>query len=115
VRDVLLIVDVLDDFAHEDGAELLASFRDRHPALVGLLERPRTDGTPVVFANDNRGLWDGDVDRLVRAALDGPAGELIGQVAPRPGDRFLIKPMYTGPPSDSIRSSRRRTPSSYGS
>ena len=29
VRDVLVIVDVLNDFSHEDGADLLDSFRER--------------------------------------------------------------------------------------
>ena len=36
-KDVLLLVDVLDDFAHEHGPELLASLSERQPALVQLL------------------------------------------------------------------------------
>ena len=40
VRDALLLVDVIQDFRHEDGERLLASFRRRHAALT-----PTTEGT----------------------------------------------------------------------
>jgi nicotinamidase-related amidase len=95
MRDVLLVVDVLNDFAHEDGPALLVSFRERHAALVNLLERARAAEIPIVFANDNRGVWDGDAGGLVRTALDGPAGDLVREIAPRPDDRFVIKPKYS--------------------
>jgi nicotinamidase-related amidase len=95
MRDVLLIVDALNDFAHEDGADLLESFRKSHAPLVKLLGRARASNIPVVFANDNRDIWDGDVNHLVRTAVDGPAGDLLEDIRPRPGDRFVIKPRYS--------------------
>ena len=94
-RDVILVVDVLDDFEHEDGAALLASFAERQPALAELLERARFNETPIVYANDNKGKWDGDVSRLVKRALTGPGGMLIRDVVPQAGDRFLVKPRYS--------------------
>src|SRR5919108_6446634 len=95
MRDALLLVDVISDFAHEDGEALLASFRERHAALVSVLERARKHDVPVVYANDNRGAWDGDVNRLVRQAIEGRGGDLVAQVAPREGDRFVVKPRYS--------------------
>jgi len=53
-------------------------------------------GIPVIYANDNRGVWDGDRDRLVREALDGLASDVVQAVAPREGDRFVVKPRYSG-------------------
>ena len=45
MRDVLLVVDVLDDFGHEDGEKLLASFARRRESLVSLLtEAPAWPG-----------------------------------------------------------------------
>ena len=97
MRDALLLVDVINDFRHDDGDRLLASFRQRHGGLVRALERARAGGVPVVYANDNRGVWDGDASRLVREAVDyGGGGELVGAVAPRAGDRFVVKPRYSG-------------------
>jgi nicotinamidase-related amidase len=95
MRDVVLIVDVLDDFGHADGDALLASFAERQEALVALLDSARARGVDIVYANDNKGVWDGDARRLVEVAVAGPGGELIGEVVPGAGERFVVKPRYS--------------------
>jgi nicotinamidase-related amidase len=95
VRDALLLVDVVQGFEHEDAEELLASFRARHAGFVRALQQARSDGIPVVYANDNFGVWDGDAPRLVREALEGPGGELVRRIAPREGETFVVKPRYS--------------------
>jgi nicotinamidase-related amidase len=96
VKDALLLVDVIQDFRHENGDALLESFRSRQPALLAAIEDARRAELPIVYANDNHGVWDGDAGSLVgRAVEDGRAGELVEAVAPRPGDRFVIKPRYS--------------------
>jgi nicotinamidase-related amidase len=95
VRDALLIVDVFQDFEHEDGDSLLRSFRARQPALVRALGDARASGVPVVYANDSHGVWDGDAPRLVRTAAEGRGGSLLQALAPREGDRFVVKPRYS--------------------
>jgi nicotinamidase-related amidase len=95
MRDAMLLVDVLDDFRHEDGDRLLASFRERFPALERRLLAARSARVHVVFANDNKGIWDGDGRALVRRALDGPAGDLISRIAPSGDDRLVVKPRYS--------------------
>ncbi|HYH61998.1 MAG TPA: isochorismatase family cysteine hydrolase [Solirubrobacterales bacterium] len=93
--EVLLLVDVLDDFAHEDGDELLSSLAERHGRLVSLLASARGAGTAIVFANDNKGRWDSDLHALIRQALAGPGGALMHALVPLPGERFVIKPRYS--------------------
>jgi len=95
VKDALLLVDVLNDFEHEDGDALLASFRSRHVKLVAAVERARADDVPVLYANDNHGVWDGDARSLVERAVAGKAGELVRQIAPRDGEPFVVKPRYS--------------------
>ena len=96
MTDALLLVDVIKDFRHEDGDRLLESYRERFDALEATLEQARTDGVLVIYANDNAGIWDGDAPRLVRQAVkEGLAGDLVAQVAPREGDRFVVKPRYS--------------------
>jgi nicotinamidase-related amidase len=93
VRDALLLVDVLQDFRHEDADALLLSFRERYAALVAALEQARRRELPVVYANDNFGDWHGDASRLVREAIEhGRAGELVAAIAPGDDDRFIVKP-----------------------
>ena len=94
-RDVLLLVDVLADFEHEDGAKLLESFAERQPALVEVLDRARKSNTPIVFANDNKGHWDGDAARLIEGALRGPGGAFVRDVSPQVGEFFVVKPRYS--------------------
>jgi nicotinamidase-related amidase len=108
MRDVLLIVDVLGDFSHEDGEELLASLGERHEALVEVLAAAREADVPVVYANDSKGTWDGDARSLVERALATPGGWLVRDLLPQPGERFVIKPRYS-------RSTTRRSTSSSGS
>jgi len=49
-----------------------------------------------VYANDNKGVWDGDARGLVRKAIEeGLGGELVAGIAPQPDDRFVVKPRYS--------------------
>jgi nicotinamidase-related amidase len=95
VRDALLLVDVVNSFEHEDGDRLLASFRERLPGLRETLARARAAGIPVVYANDSAGRWDSDAPGLVREALAGLGGDEVGEVAPQPDDRVVLKPRYS--------------------
>jgi len=95
VRDALLLVDVLNDFEHEDGEKLLESFRSRHDGFVAALERARADGLTVVYANDTYGDWRGNGPALVQRALEGRGGELVEAIAPDEDDCFVIKPRYS--------------------
>jgi nicotinamidase-related amidase len=93
--DGLVLVDVINDFRHEDGDALLASFRARQSGLVAALERSR-GRIPVIYANDDAGRWDGDAPGLVRAATtSGRGAELVEPLAPRSGDHFIFKPRYS--------------------
>jgi nicotinamidase-related amidase len=96
VRDVLLVIDVIDDFRHEDGDQLLASFREKLGALRTVLDAARRQGIPVVYANDNRGVWDGDAQRQIRDAIDhGLGGDVIAALRPQEGESFVVKPRYS--------------------
>jgi len=96
VKDALLVVDVIQEFRHEGAEGLLAAFRERHGALLAAIEDARRRGLPVVYANDNFGTWDGDASSLVRRAVEqGRAGQLVKAIAPRDGDRFVVKPRYS--------------------
>jgi len=95
MKDALLLVDVINDFRHEDGDTLLESFRVRHGALVRALEAARAQNAPVIYANDNFEVWDGNAPRLLEEARRGRAGDLVEVIAPSPDDRFVVKPRYS--------------------
>jgi nicotinamidase-related amidase len=94
--DVLLVVDVINDFRHEDGERLLASFRERHDGMERAIAAARAADVPVVYVNDDQDRWDSDAPGLVRAATNGsPGAAIVARLAPRSGDRVLLKHRYS--------------------
>jgi nicotinamidase-related amidase len=93
--DALLVVDVLDDFDHEGGGPLLASFRERGPTIARAIATAREAGVPVVYVNDDRDRWDSDAPALACEAGDGPGGDVIRQLLPQEGDHVLLKHRYS--------------------
>ena len=94
--DALVLVDVINRFDHEDGDDLLRSFRERLPTLRAAIAKAREHGVPVVYVNNTEGRWDSDAPGLVRAAIEtGHGGPEVAAVAPEPGDRFVLKPRYS--------------------
>jgi nicotinamidase-related amidase len=95
VNDCLLLVDVFSTFDHADGRRLLTSLRERRQGFADALAGARERALPVLFANDTFGVWDGDVRALVGRALEGPGGDVLRELEPRPGEAFLVKPRYS--------------------
>jgi nicotinamidase-related amidase len=94
--DALLVVDVINDFTHEDGQRLLESFRERLPAMTTAIAAARAAGVPVVYVNDDHGRWDSDAPGLVRSVThSGRADEVVRELAPEPGTYFLLKHRYS--------------------
>jgi nicotinamidase-related amidase len=95
MRDALLVIDAINEFDHEDGDVLLASFRKRLPGLRDALAGARGGAVPVVYVNDQFGRWDGDAPGLVRRALAGKGGDVIAAAAPGVGEAMILKPRYS--------------------
>jgi nicotinamidase-related amidase len=96
VRDALLVIDAITDFRHPDGGELLASFRNRQPALRQAIGAARSRGVPVIYVNDSHDAWDPDVEGWIRRTVErSGARDLLEAIAPRSGDAFLRKPRYS--------------------
>jgi nicotinamidase-related amidase len=96
MNDVLVVVDVINTFAHDDAAALLSSFRERLPTMVETLDAARAEDLPIVYVNDASDGWDGDAPGLVRRAIDrGSGGDVVAALAPMPGERFVFKPQYS--------------------
>ena len=89
------MVDVLATFDHEDGASLLASFRERGTQMAAALAAARSAGIAVIYVNDDRDRWDSDAPALGREAASGPGGDVVAPLLPQPGDRVLLKHRYS--------------------
>ena len=94
MRDALLLVDVFDDFEHDHGYALRASFLERLPALQEVVETARAIPLPVIYANDRHGRWHGDRGRFL-AELGVDADARAAMLAPAPEDAFFFKDHYS--------------------
>jgi nicotinamidase-related amidase len=64
--------------------------------MIEAIALARAAKIPIVYVNDQRGRWDADAPRLVRAALDEQrSGQAIAALAPERGDLFVLKPRYS--------------------
>ena len=94
--DTLVVIDVINNFRHEDGEQLLASFRDRLPVMQATIAKARAGGIPVVYVNDALDRWDSDAPGLIRAVLEsGEGGSIVKSLAPGLGDHVLLKHRYS--------------------
>jgi nicotinamidase-related amidase len=95
-RQALLVVDVINDFAHDGADALLESFHGCATGMEAALEGARRAGIHVVYVNDAKDRSDGDGPAHVRDAIEhGRGGEVIGRLAPRPSELFFYTRRYS--------------------
>ena len=94
----LLLIDVINSFEFDRGADLLRYAEPIAPKISALKRRAREAGVPVIYVNDNFGRWQSNFDQLVRYCLqpDVPGRGFVGQLVPEPEDYFVLKPKHSG-------------------
>jgi nicotinamidase-related amidase len=97
-RTVLLILDMISDFAFPDGKAVLRSARQIAPRIVSLKARAAKARIPTIYVNDNLGRWRSDLNALlVRCAREEAMGcDVVQQIAPAANDFVLLKPKHSG-------------------
>jgi nicotinamidase-related amidase len=94
-RDALIVVDMLNDYDHEDADLLAASVRDSLPNMRRMIEAARESDTLLAYVNDCHGDWSADSRSLTERARAGRAPELIDPIAPTDEDPFFIKARHS--------------------
>lgn len=94
----LLIIDLISDFAFEDGDTLARAARRIVDRVAQLAERAHRAGVPVIYVNDNRGRWRSDRTELIERCLrkDSRGRALVERLAPEAEDYFIFKPKHSG-------------------
>lgn len=95
---VLLLIDVINDFAFPEAPALLRHARPMARALRCLAGRARSAGVPVVYVNDNFGRWRSDFAKIVRrcTARATRGHDVTRLLVPQPSDYFVLKPKHSG-------------------
>jgi nicotinamidase-related amidase len=94
-RAALLIVDMLNDYEHEDGERLRESAATVVPVIGRLIDRARRSDVPVIWINDNHGQWSAGRAELVESARAGAGADLVDPVAPPDDAPFVVKSRHS--------------------
>jgi nicotinamidase-related amidase len=96
---VLLLIDVINDFEFDEGAEDLLRYAVPAAKRIAKLKVRATEaGIPSIYVNDNFGKWRSDFRALVAHCIDDdtrgrPVTELL---KPTGEDYFVLKPKQSG-------------------
>lgn len=94
-RTALLVIDMLNDYDHDDGEALKASAREVVPVIASLIDRARSEDALVIHVNDNHGMWDVDRRGLIETMCARGDRDLIEPIVPREGSPFLFKARHS--------------------
>ncbi|GGY80603.1 isochorismatase [Streptomyces omiyaensis] len=94
-RTALIVVDVLNPYAHEDAEALVPSAREALPGITALLRNARAGDGPVIYVNDNFGEWRSQHGEIVTTALGGRHRDLVEPVVPDEDALFVVKARHS--------------------
>ena len=98
VKRALVVVDMIEDFAHEGGALYCGpTMAQIIPVIQRELSRARAAGEPVVYLTDNHVPDDAEFKVFPPHAIVGTSGaEIIPELAPEETDDVIPKRRYSG-------------------
>ncbi len=106
-RRALLLVDFINPLDFPGAQDLAPAALIAARATAKLARAARSRAIPVVYANDNFGLWQSDFAAMVErlASGGGPSSAIVKLLRPKSGDLTILKPMHSaffGSPLDIV-------------
>lgn len=94
----LLIVDMVDDFASDDGTMYVSGAEEIIPAIKQMADEARSLESPVVYICDSHEASDKESGTWqLHAENGGPGVEIVPQLSPAPSDFIVRKHQYSAP------------------
>lgn len=92
----LLLIDVINTMDFKD-AERLAQYTEKTADSIALLKREAKEaGVPVIYVNDNYGLWQSDFKKVITYAACANGQHLVDRLEPEDDDYTVVKPKHSG-------------------
>ncbi|MDO6658685.1 cysteine hydrolase family protein [Anaerobacillus sp. 1_MG-2023] len=92
----LLLIDVINTMDFED-AELLARYTEKTADNIQSLKKEaKAKGMPVIYVNDNYGLWQSDFKKVINYAAEANGQHLVDRLEPEDDDYTVVKPKHSG-------------------
>ncbi|ARF76949.1 isochorismatase [Kitasatospora albolonga] len=94
-NSALIVIDMINAYDHPDAELLVPSVRAAPPQLTRLIDRARTEGVPVIYANDNFGEWRSHHGEIIEKTLAGKNAELVEPILPDDDSLFVVKARHS--------------------
>jgi nicotinamidase-related amidase len=91
----LVVVDMLNTYAHEDADALTESVARVVEPMSHLIARAVDEDVRIVYVNDNYGDWNLSQQELTERALDGARPDLVEPIVPPNEVDFVVKARHT--------------------
>ncbi|MFC7322884.1 isochorismatase family cysteine hydrolase [Halobacillus campisalis] len=92
----LIIIDMINKMDFDGGEDLLEHTKKITEPINTLKSEAKEKGMPVIYVNDNFGLWQDNVPELIEECKSGPGKPVIDEMIPDDEDYFVIKPKHSG-------------------
>jgi nicotinamidase-related amidase len=95
--DALLIIDVINTLEFPGAEKVLPWAQKLADRLAKFRSRAHRAGLPVIYVNDNFGMWRSDFSEIYRhCTMPGTRGRAVSQaLRPGPKDYFVLKPRHS--------------------
>ena len=96
-KDALLLIDVINDLEFPGADKVLPWAERLVRPLRSICGEARRHGVPVIYANDNFGLWNGSrADVVAHCTRKGARGARVARaLRPHRADYFVLKPRHS--------------------
>ncbi|MFD3739887.1 isochorismatase [Streptomyces sp. CB00316] len=94
-NSALIVIDMINAYDHPDAELLVPTVRAALPPLTRLVDRARTEGVPVIYANDNFGEWRSHHGEIIETTLAGKNAELVEPILPDDDSLFVVKARHS--------------------
>lgn len=92
----LLIVDMINDMAFDEGDALLGEIDAIVDAVASLRAAAEAAAVPVIFVNDNFDQWHSDRQRIIDYVENTRGKSVLDRLRPHADDYFVVKPQVSG-------------------
>jgi nicotinamidase-related amidase len=97
-KQAMLIVDMINDFQHDDGKRLFNKVRPVARKIRELKVRVVATGVPVIYVNDNFRNWHDTFDSTIRHVEQSSdeGRQIVELLRPVKDDYYILKPHRSG-------------------
>lgn len=104
-KDALLVIDCINDLNFPGGEKVLPWAVRLAPRLVSFQKSARRKRIPIIYVNDNFGMWQSDFSTVLKHCMrKGSRGrEVCRTLKPHAEDYFILKPRHSAFFASSLR------------